>query len=146
MFEVAPLGIFVSEAGVVIASVSASLSIISSLVRLAVLDRDKMREMKLQMKEKQKAVKDATKKKQMKKAQKAQEEMMALTMENMKQTMKPMIFTIIPFILVFGWLKDNYEAVGTVETLFGFDLSWFWWYLIAAIFISIILNKLFRLT
>lgn len=140
------MNIIVSDDGLVIAGVSIGLALLSFLVRMAVLDRAHMEEMKKQLKEKQKDVKEATKKGQTKKAAKAQEEMMQLTLENMKHTMKPLMYTFIPFILIFGWLKGEYESIGTVATLFGFELSWFWWYLITAMLVSLTLNKIFKLS
>jgi uncharacterized membrane protein (DUF106 family) len=138
--------ISITPAGETIALVSIGLSIMSALVRRAVLDMDKMNEMKQQMKKHQETLKQATKSGEKKKAQKAQEELMKLTMENMKHSFKPMIITFIPFILIFYWLRDQYGNVGEVANLFGFGLTWFWWYLVCAMIFSIILNKVFKVT
>jgi len=146
MIEISPLGIIIKDSGLVISAISGGLALLSSLIRMAVLDMEKMKDIKERLKEQQKIIKEATKKGQIKKAQKAQEELMKLTIENLKHGMKPMIYTIIPFILIFGWLKGEYGNAGTVATLFGFNLDWFWWYLISAMIISMILNKLFKLT
>ncbi len=146
MIDFPALGIVVTDNGMVIAAVSAGIALLSSLVRMAVLDREQMAEMKEKLKKQQAEVKEAAKKGHTRKAQKAQEEMMKLTIENMKHSMKPMMFTFIPFILIFGWLRGEYGDAGTVATLFGFNLSWFWWYLVTAMVISITLNKVFRLS
>ncbi len=146
MIDFPALGIVITDNGMMIAAVSAGIAVLSSFVRMAVLDRDQMREMKDKIKKQQKEVKEAAKSGHAKKAQKAQEEMMKLTLENMKHSMKPLIYTFIPFILIFGWLRGEFGDVGTVSTLFGFSLDWFWWYLVTAMLTSLILNKILRLS
>lgn len=136
----------ITPAGQIIAAVSFGIAIASALVRRAVLDMDKMREMKERMKEHQEILKKATKAGDKKKASKAQSKVMELTMENLKYSFKPMIYTFIPFILVFLWLKGEYEGVGAVATIFNFELTWFWWYLICSMIFSIILNKALKLS
>ena len=65
----------------------------------------------------QKQLKAAQKSKNMKKMQKIQKEMMESMMENLQHSFKPMLITIIPFILVFGWLSSTY-GVGETNYLF----------------------------
>lgn len=136
----------VTLAGQIITEVSLGIAITSSLVRRAVLDLDKMKEMKVKMKEHQKTLKEATKSGDKKKAKKAQDELMKITMENMKHSFKPMLYTFIPFILIFTWLRGEFGEAGTVATLFNFELTWFWWYLICSMAFSLALNKIMKLT
>lgn len=138
--------ISISPAGETIALVSIGLALMNTLVRRAVINREKFEEQKKKLKEHQKTIKEATKAGNMKRAKKAQEDLMTLTMEQMKHSFKPMIFTIIPFLMVFNWLRGEFGPVGNVATLFGFELSWFFWYLICSIVTSIVLNKVFRLS
>lgn len=132
--------------GQIIAGISLGIAIASSLVRRAVLDLDKMKEMKERMKEHQETLKKATKSGDKKKAKKAQDELMKITMENMKHSFKPMIYTFIPFILIFMWLRGQYGEAGAVATVFNFELTWFWWYLVCSMAFSMILNKVLKLT
>ncbi|MBD3387905.1 MAG: DUF106 domain-containing protein [Candidatus Altiarchaeales archaeon] len=104
----------ITTAGQVIGVISAGMALMSSLVRHAVLDKDKLKSQKLKLKEKQSLMKEAQKSKDMKAMQKHQKEMMDLSMEQMRHGMKPMIFTIIPFILVFGWLRGTYGVAGYI--------------------------------
>jgi len=138
--------ISISPAGETIALVSIGLAVMSTLVRRAVIDREKFEEQKKKLKEHQKTVKEATKAGDTKRAQKAQEELMTLTMAQMKHSFKPMIFTIIPFLMVFNWLRGEYGSAGVIATLFGFELSWFFWYIICSKATSIVLNKVLRLS
>jgi len=136
----------ITEAGYIIAIISMGLAIMSALVRKAVLDQDKMRETKEKLKKYQEEMKKATKSGDTKRLQESQAEMMKLTMENLKHSFRPMLITFVPFILVFTWLKDQYGSAGTVVSLFGFNLGWFWWYLICAMTVSLIINKLLKVS
>jgi len=148
----------ITPAGETIALVSVGLAVMNALVRRAVIDREKFEEHKRKLKEHQQVVKEASKAGDVKKAQKAQEELMTLMMEQLKHSFKPMIFTIIPFLLVFSWLNQQYGrfnlfgildstlGVGPVATLLGFDTNWILWYLLCSIAISTVLNKTLRLT
>ncbi|HDH41596.1 MAG TPA: DUF106 domain-containing protein [Candidatus Altiarchaeales archaeon] len=136
----------ITEAGYIIALISMGLAIMSALVRKAVLDQDKMRETKEKLKKYQEEMKKATKSGDTKRLQESQAEMMKLTMENLKHSFRPMLITFVPFILVFTWLKDQYGSAGTVVSLFGFNLGWFWWYLICAMTVSLIINKLLKVS
>jgi len=136
----------ITEAGYIIALISMGLAIMSALVRKAVLDQDKMRETKEKLKKYQEEMKKATKSGDTKRLQKSQAEMMKLTMENLKHSFRPMLITFVPFILVFMWLKDQYGSAGTVVSLFGFDLGWFGWYLVCAMTVSLIINKLLKVS
>ncbi|OYT38989.1 MAG: hypothetical protein B6U86_05770 [Candidatus Altiarchaeales archaeon ex4484_43] len=136
----------ITEAGYIIALISMGLAIMSALVRKAVLDQEKMRETKEKLKKYQEEMKKATKSGDTKKLQESQAEMMKLTMENLKHSFRPTLITFVPFVLVFTWLKDQYGSVGTVVSLFGFNLGWFWWYLLCAMTVSLIINKLLKVS
>jgi len=60
----------------------------------------------------------------------------------MKHSMQPMIFTAIPIVLFFRWFSDYFTAAGN-PVLFGF-FSWFWFYFLVSIILSIFIRKLFK--
>ena len=62
--------------------------------------------------------------------------------ETMKITMRPLMYTMIPFILFFRWFGDYFTALEGFK-FFGF-LSWFWFYLIFSIVFSTILRKVLK--
>lgn len=132
--------------GWIIALVSFGISAMSTLVRNAVLDKEKIKEHKEKIKKHQEDLKEATKKGDAKRAQKIQSDLLEVTMENLKHGMKPMLYTWIPIIVIFGWLSKTYAGVEGVVEIAGWRLGWFGWYFISAIITSIILNKVFKLT
>jgi uncharacterized membrane protein (DUF106 family) len=92
-----------------IAFVTLFISAISALVRKATVDFEKVKESREKMKEHQKAMAEAQKKGQTEKMLKAQEEMSKHMMEGMRQQFKPLLITLIPFILIFGYLNTTYS-------------------------------------
>ena len=74
-------------------------------------------------------------------------------MEQMRHSFKPMLYTMIPFLLVFSWLRTTYDGSGNV-VLFSFilpvigwdGLGWLGWYILSSMVVSIILNKALKLT
>jgi len=71
-----------------------------------------------------------------------QKKQMEFLPKTMKLTMRPIIFTGVPFVLFFRWFMD-YFALTPNFKFFGF-LSWFWFYLIGSIIFSSILRKVFK--
>ena len=69
--------------------------------------------------------------------QKKQFEFMPLMM---KHSMRPIIYTGIPLILLFRWFMDYFSVLPDFK-FFGF-FSWFWYYLILSIIFSSILRKI----
>ena len=59
--------------------------------------------------------------------------------KTMKLSMRGIIYTGVPFILLFRWFMDYFLAIPDFR-FFGF-LSWFWFYLIFTILFSSILRK-----
>ncbi|PIN94589.1 hypothetical protein COU53_02700 [Candidatus Pacearchaeota archaeon CG10_big_fil_rev_8_21_14_0_10_30_48] len=58
----------------------------------------------------------------------------------MKHSMRPIIYTGIPLILLFRWFMDYFSVLPDFK-FFGF-FSWFWYYLILSIIFSSILRKI----
>jgi len=119
---------------VIIASLLISFFI--SLVNYFVLNKEKMHEIK----GKQKALQEEMKKHKdnPEKLMELQKEMFSHMGETMKHSMKPMLITFIPLIILFPILRGmllTTEIAGT----------WFWWYLGSSIIGSMVFRKLLKL-
>ena len=68
---------------------------------------------------------------------KVQKEMLDCSMELTKHSMKPLLFTFIPLILLFGWLKGIYVGSEIAKT-------WIWWYIGAGVFSNLLFRKIFN--
>jgi len=115
--------------------ISIGVTLISSLVTKWLTNQEHLKSMKERQKELQKELKDCKDDCQIKEIQM---EMMKITGTMMKSSFKPMFITIIPFLILFAWLKSVYTP------LLGF-WGWFGWYLGASIVSSMIFRKLFKM-
>jgi uncharacterized membrane protein (DUF106 family) len=116
---------------------------ISSLIYKFMIKRDEIRELKSRMKEKQDRVKELQKTNP-KEANQVMNEMLKLSQKQMKMTLKPMMVSLLIFLLVLPILPNLFP--GTVANLpftlpfIGSEFGWLAWYFV----LSIPLNSLFR--
>jgi len=94
-----------------IAVISVILSVIITVIYKYTTNQDLMRDLKKEMKEFQNEVKALRDDPQ--KAMAVQKRAMETNMKYMMQSFKPMFFTFIPIILIFGWLNTHlaYEPI-----------------------------------
>ena len=116
--------------------ISAAVSLFISIVNFLVLDKEKVRASKSRTKEIQKLMKEH--KEDQKKQAELTQELLKHNLENMKNSFKPMLITIIPVLAVFWWIRGTFA-----DTLISG--SWFWYYLVATIIFSLIFRKIFKL-
>ncbi len=124
---------------VAIILISLAVTIFITVVRYFMTDRVKMKEIR----ERQKQLRA-----EMKQYKNHPEKMMELNQkmledmpDQMRQSFKPMIITLIPLLLLFGWMKSVYAATSLSGSLWIFPV-WLLWYIGASIIFSIILNKM----
>ena len=124
---------------IIIANPKVSLVTISFLITLAMTlvtkyftDQNKMKELKAVQKACQIRIKDN--KGNPEEVKKIQKEIMACSMELMKHSFRPIIFTFIPLILIFWWIRGIFLETVIADT-------WLWWYIGAALISSIFLRK-----
>jgi len=106
-------------------------TLVMTLVTKKFTDQNRMKELKQIQKACQIKLKDS--KGDMKKQSEIQKEMMGCSMELMKHSMKPMLFTMIPILLLITWIRGVYTGVLS---------GWIWWYIGSAMASSIILRKI----
>jgi len=105
-------------------------------------DQDKMKELKGEMKDTQKKMKEM--KDQPDKMMSMQKDAMKKNMEYMKHSMRPTLFTFIPIVIVFSWLRGHYTNLGNPVIFLG--LKWIWVYIIFSLVISIVLRKVLKIS
>lgn len=69
------------------------------------------------------------------KTEQINKEMMGSSIELMKHSMKPTLITLIPLLLLFGWIRGIYLAILP---------GWIWWYIVSGIMSSIVLRKVLK--
>jgi len=68
---------------------------------------------------------------------KINQEMLECSLQLTKHSMKPLLFTIIPLILLIGWLRGVYTETTIANT-------WLWWYIGSGVASSLIFRKIFK--
>lgn len=119
-----------------IITISFFVTLFITVVRYYMTDKDKMKEIRERQKQLRQEMKEFRNNpdKMMEINQKMLEDMP----EQMKQSFKPMLVTMIPILLVFAWMRSTYA----LTSLAG---HWLWWYIGSSIVFSLILSKGFGL-
>ncbi|MEK6964300.1 MAG: EMC3/TMCO1 family protein [Nanoarchaeota archaeon] len=86
--------------------ISFILTLITTLVYKYTTNQSEMKRLKDETKMHQKKLKEL--KGDPKKAMEVQQKAMAVNMEYMKHSFKPMLYTMLPLLLIFGWLSAHY--------------------------------------
>ena len=132
-------------------------SIIIMLVTAKVTDQKEMKRTREKMKKLQEKLKVAQKKKDTKQANKLSKDMMTMQTAMMSNSMKPMLYTFVPIIIIFGWLRqyavlqDFVEVQGYLVTLpfalphWGSQLGWLGWYIMCSFPASSIIRKILKM-
>jgi uncharacterized membrane protein (DUF106 family) len=116
------------------------ISLITALVQKYTTDQATIRDLKRQQKEINEKAKEF--RHDPSKMMEIQKEIFPISSKLMKLSMRPIMFTGIPFILVFRWFMDTFNDLGNPK-FFGI-LSWFWFYLIFTIILSGIIRKILK--
>ncbi|CEG13229.1 membrane hypothetical protein [groundwater metagenome] len=104
----------ISEPGIVIFVIAIVLGLASSLVMKFTMGKD-AKEARAKQKVLGEDLKAALKANDVKKAKALQSELMKSSLSSMRFSLKPMLITLIPFILVFGWMSTTYGSIGNVN-------------------------------
>ncbi len=118
-------------------------SVVITIANYFLTDKELMKNIK----EKQKRLRE-----EMKKYRNDSQKMMELNKQmmedfpnQMKQSMKVSVITLIPLLLLFNWLRVSFASTTLAEPgLFGWPI-WTWWYILSSLVWSMILRKLFKL-
>ena len=116
-----------------IAVFSVFVTLVSTLVQKYFTDQEHLKTLKKRQKEIQAEIK---KTKEPSIMQELNAEMLQLTGVMFKKSMKPMFVTMIPFLLLFTWLRSIYVPL--------MGNGWIWYYLGYSVLASIILRKILK--
>jgi len=116
-----------------IALFSIIVTLISTVAQKLLTNQKHLKTLKDRQKEIQKELKKC---KEPKVLQELNSELMSSTGQMFKSSMKPMFVTMIPFLILFSWLRRIYIPL--------LGSSWIWYYLGFSIISSLIFRKLFK--
>jgi uncharacterized membrane protein (DUF106 family) len=118
-----------------------------SLVNKKTLGTKKVKAVKDQMQDLRQKMLAAQKAGNTKQMNEYMTKMMAKNSEYMKFTMKPMLVSLLLVILVLPIIRGLYTGMTvavvpeTLPVVGGMELSWFWWYFIVSLTLSLVLRK-----
>lgn len=113
-------------------------SLFISLVNYFVLDKEKMHEIKRKQKDLQQQMKIHQKAGNKEKMMEIQKEILSHSGDMLKHSFKPMIITLIPILIFFGYVRNVFATTSIAN-------SWIWWYIGSAIAGSAIFRKVLKL-
>jgi uncharacterized membrane protein (DUF106 family) len=115
--------------------ISFTVTLIITLINKFFTNQERIKEIKKRQKEIQEKIKEHTKRNEKDKILELQKEILDGSMELFKHSLKPLIISLIPILLIFWWIKDVYSTTTIAK-------SWIWYYIVSAIIFSIILRKI----
>ena len=122
-------------------ALSIILSIFVTLVYKYLTDQTLMRELKKDLKKYQKQMKEA--RSDHAKMSEISKKSMAVNMKYMHQSMKPMLFTLLPFLGIFTWLRSVFDSTVIFALPFWpHTLGWIGTYIIFSMVFTTVFRKL----
>ncbi len=117
--------------------ISLVVSFVSTLITKHTTDQSLLKSIKERQKEIQKEIKEKKYSQTDKRFLKLQKEMLELSGTMIKHSFKPTLITLIPFLLLFSFLRKIYfPLIGN---------SWLWYYLVPSLLVSGFYKKLLKL-
>jgi uncharacterized membrane protein (DUF106 family) len=116
--------------------ISLIVSLLSTLLTKYTTDQPLLRSIKERQKEIQKEIKEKKYSPMDKRYLELQSELLSLTGKMFKSSFRPIIITLVPFLLLFYFLKNFYTPL--------LGSSWFWYYLIPSLFVSGVYRKILK--
>jgi len=126
--------------------------ILTFLITLAykyLTDQEAMKSLKSKLKDIQKEIKEN--KDQPDKIMGLQKTLMETNLKYMKHSLKPMLFTFLPIIIIFNWIRTLHPQTQILINLpiklplIGSGLGWLGTYIISSIIFSMIIRKVFKI-
>ena len=125
---------------------STLLALITALLYRLLTKPSEMRRIKAEMNDLKERSGKAQKAGDAKEASRLMSEMMKANSAVFRMNMKPMMASMLLFILVLGWLAARFELMSIAVPFYipfiGSSFNWFWWYFIVVLAGNFIFRKL----
>ncbi|MEK6904214.1 MAG: EMC3/TMCO1 family protein [Nanoarchaeota archaeon] len=122
------------------------LTFLVTLVYKFTTNQEKMKDMKEELKILQDQMKEH--KGDPKKVMELQKQAMEKNLAYMKHSFRPTLYTFLPLIVVFSWLRTTYggdPAPVLLKLPLVGGLTWIWFYIIISVVSSMIIRKIFKI-
>ena len=130
-------------------SISFIITLLITMSYKFLTDQIAMKDLKANIKDFQKQMKEQ--KDDPEKLKELQKQAMSTQMQYMKHSWKPMLYTFLPIILIFSWMRNTFNTGTDIITwstkvpLFGTGLGWLGVYIISSIIFSMVLRKIMKI-
>lgn len=127
-----------------IVGISLLLSIIVTLATKFLTNQETMKLLKGEITELQKKMKEQSQ--DPAKMMGFQKEAMQKNLQYMKHSFRATLYTILPLLLIFGWLQSHFGTLGKLWFIpvVGWGVGWIGTYILSSIVFTILLRKLFK--
>jgi uncharacterized membrane protein (DUF106 family) len=115
-------------------ALSALVTLVSTLVTKWLTNQEHLKSLKVRQKQIQKDLKGCKPGDKM--FEQLQNEMLQITGVMMKSSFKPLLVTMVPFLLLFTWIRGIYTNLLP---------HWIWYYILSSIVFSMIYRKVFKM-
>jgi uncharacterized membrane protein (DUF106 family) len=132
------------------------ISAIIVFITSKVVDQREIRKMKEKMSKLQEKAREAQKKNDAKELSKINKELLAMQSKMMSNSIRPMLFTMVPIILIFSWMRQYHYLTSYIEShgylvalpfslpIWGSKLEWLGWYILCSIPASSLIRKILK--
>lgn len=117
--------------------ISLTITFISTLISKYTTDQEMMKSIKERQKDIQKEIKEKKYSPTDKRYIELQNEILELTGKMFKSSFKPLMVTMIPFLLLFYWLRNIYVPI--------MGNSWLWYYILPSILVGSFYRKMLKM-
>ncbi len=122
------------------------LGLVTVILTKILTDQNEIKRIKREMKFFQEKIKKAQSSGDKDAVSKLSNDMLKASGKQMKQSMKPMMVSLLVFGLAFWWMSITYEelliALPISIPFFGSGLNWFWWYFVTILPINFLFRKM----
>ena len=118
------------------------MTLVVTLIYKYATDQEVMKSIKEETKEIQKKIKSL--KDHPEQVMKHNKELMEKQLAMFKQSLKPMIITLLPVLLLFTWLRTTYTPIVEEQGKLFIGLGWLGTYILFSIVFNLILRKLLK--
>jgi uncharacterized membrane protein (DUF106 family) len=114
-------------------------SLISSIANRLLVPRESNRRKRVRMVAR--GLRDALMRSDAKRASKLFDELLQVQVEELRKGAKGMLVSLLAVGIALVWMRNAYTGL-MIRLPFGLSISWFWWYFLVSILVSLLLKRL----
>jgi uncharacterized membrane protein (DUF106 family) len=114
-------------------------SLISSIANRLLVPRESNRRKRVRMVAR--GLRDALMRSDAKRASKLFDELLQVQVEELRKGAKGMVVSLLAVGIALVWMRNAYTGL-MIRLPFGLSISWFWWYFLVSILVSLLLKRL----